>query len=659
MNARRAVIACAAAAVIVATVPSARAQQPARVAPALTLVAQTAWVGAGGDFDLRLKPPATLTTAELSDLELSIAVHPAITTRTAFERSLTARPPTSPLTVVATPVTSLPTDGTGVFQARVGVQDPAVPRDPARVVLRNAGVYPVVAELRPPGGGAVRGRLHTYLLFVPAPPDGPRLGVTLIVPVARPPALQPDGTVRFAADAPEAIGALVSVLAGAPRGVVLDPNPETLAAFARRDSEADRAVLGQLRAAAAARPVVTTEPFVPVARAAYTGVAGLEALQTLDERGRTVIETTLAAPVDARVTVLSAGVDEAHLPAVGIEARVVVPEALLAPVEQRVTLANAIALRRGTGRGAGALPAVVADSELGAHFGTDRPSVLGAHQLLADLATIYFDNPGRQRSVVVMPSRTVPLRAAQVAAVLAGVATSPLMGLVELDEQFTTAPPGRPPLRSLAPPGVVTLPPNIASLRGDVASLSLSFADDTALVTSFSDRMLITQSTDLRGRQRSTYVRELRRAIDSERRHFRLPRQAAARLTARTGRIPITVNSNAGYPARVLLEVASDKLRFPGGAARQLVLNRRNTTTQIAVATQGSGTFPLRVVLKTPDGKLVLAESRFTVQSTAVSGVGVFLSIGALLVLAGWWIRHNRRYRPRLRRRAEAAQRNA
>ena len=105
----------------------------------------------------------------------------------------------------------------------------------------------------------------------------------------------------------------------------------------------------------------------------------------------------------------------------------------------------------------------------------------------------------------------------------------------------------------------------------------------------------------------------------------------------------------------MLLEVASDKLQFPGGATRTLVLTRRNTTAQIRVATQGSGTFPLRVVLKTTDGRVILAESRFTVQSTAVSGVGVFLSVAALLVLGGWWIRHNRRFGPPRRRRTAPA----
>lgn len=663
MTIRRAVLALAAAlsaTTLVGGLPSAAAQPTAtRRTAELILVSQTSWVAAGGEFVMRLRPPATLATGAASDLELSVAVHPAIGTRSAFQRSLTERPTTSPLAVIANPVTSLPVDENGAVEVRVGVQDPAAPRDPTRVGLRNGGVYPVVAELRPAGGGAVEGRLVTHLLFVPAPPDGPRLGVTLVLPIARPPGLQPDGTVRFADNAAASFTALSAAISAAPGGLVLDPTPETLAALARSQNPDERAALGALRAAVANRPVVGTEPFVPVARAAYTGVAGLEALRTLLERGRAVTEEAFDSPTDAGVTVLTAGIDESHLPEVGTGSRLIVPERLLNPVEQRVTLANAVALRRGPARSAGTLPALVADAALGAHFGPDRRPVLGAHQLLADLATIYFDSPGRRRAVVVMPPRSAIIRPALLTQLLAGIASSPVLGLVDLDEQFaiTSSGPGaagRPPVRTLAPPGPVGLPADLPAVRAEISSLLLTLADQPDLVTSFSDRLLIAQSSDLRGRARTTSLDRLARAVDVERRKFRLPRQAAVRLTARTGRIPITVNSRADYPARVLLEVASDKLRFPGGATRMLMLTHRNTTAQIRTTSQGSGTFPLRVMLKTPDGKLVLAESRFTVQSTAASGVGVFLSIGALLVLAGWWVRHNRRYRPRAgRQRAE------
>ena len=51
------------------------------------------------------------------------------------------------------------------------------------------------------------------------------------------------------------------------------------------------------------------------------------------------------------------------------------------------------------------------------------------------------------------------------------------------------------------------------------------------------------------------------------------------------------------------------------------------------------------MTLLSEDGKLPLGTARYTVRSTVVSGVGIFLTIGAGLFLAIWWITHWRRSR--------------
>jgi hypothetical protein len=56
--------------------------------------------------------------------------------------------------------------------------------------------------------------------------------------------------------------------------------------------------------------------------------------------------------------------------------------------------------------------------------------------------------------------------------------------------------------------------------------------------------------------------------------------------------------------------------------------------------TRASGAFPLRITATSPDGVLTVSRARVTVRSTAVSGVGLVLSIGALLVLVVWWASH-------------------
>jgi hypothetical protein len=101
----------------------------------------------------------------------------------------------------------------------------------------------------------------------------------------------------------------------------------------------------------------------------------------------------------------------------------------------------------------------------------------------------------------------------------------------------------------------------------------------------------------------------------------------------------VTVQKDVSYPVRIVVRVEGDQLQFPGGSTRSLRLTRRNTTELFTVQARSSGAFPLTVTLESPDGRLTLSTTRFTVRSTAASGLGVVLSIGAGIVLLAWWAR--------------------
>ena len=50
--------------------------------------------------------------------------------------------------------------------------------------------------------------------------------------------------------------------------------------------------------------------------------------------------------------------------------------------------------------------------------------------------------------------------------------------------------------------------------------------------------------------------------------------------------------------------------------------------------------------ITTPEGDIAVAPTtELTVHATTLSGFGVVLTVGALLVLATWWVRHIRRTR--------------
>jgi hypothetical protein len=51
------------------------------------------------------------------------------------------------------------------------------------------------------------------------------------------------------------------------------------------------------------------------------------------------------------------------------------------------------------------------------------------------------------------------------------------------------------------------------------------------------------------------------------------------------------------------------------------------------------------VVIRSPMGGLTLSTGQVSVRSTATSLVGILLSLGAVLVLAAWWVRTSRKRR--------------
>jgi hypothetical protein len=151
------------------------------------------------------------------------------------------------------------------------------------------------------------------------------------------------------------------------------------------------------------------------------------------------------------------------------------------------------------------------------------------------------------------------------------------------------------------------------------------------------DVLLTGQSSDLRPTEQTRYMSGVQGQIDGQLAKLTLAQDRTITLTSRTGRIPITVISQTGYTVHAVLSVASDKLSFPNGSSLALALDRRDNPEYFDVSARASGDFPLTVSLVSPNGDMVLLNSRFTVRSTATSAVAIALSVGAGAFLLGWW----------------------
>ena len=653
MNRSRWRRAAAAAAVLAATVLPVVLATPVRSTAAspvgLTLASQSPWVTPGENFQLRFG----LTTATTSGT-ITATVYGAVPNRSEFVRTLADKIDEVPVGAsLSAPISTLIPDAAGARAIAIGVQDPTKQRDRSRLILPRSGVYPVRLQYQPDDRSAPS-VLVTHLLYLSGPVTGNRLNVAWIVPVSVPASPGADGSTTVTLDESDRLAELASALDNnRDLPVVLKPTPDTLAALASTDRAPDRLTLSSLAHPVPQRQVVAST-YAPVSLPALLGTGLSGEATTQLTRGSDVLASTLNIRTDGRTWVEDGPIDEttaSFLRGAQVD-RLVVADASLSPNPLPVTLAQPFDLAV---RPATHIRTVAADPGLAAHF-LDADPVLAAHQLLADLTVLYLDRPGLTRGVVVETPQLWTPDARFLQSFIDGLTTSPLLAAVNLDTLFSSVAPatsrGAPLVRTFVPDPQVgrdlaALPAEgLRAARRRLDAFGSALSADNPLYVQLDHALLVAESSDFTDfRQHQAQIDRVNRAITAQLSLIELPSARTITLTAHTGRLPVTILSGADYPLRVVLRVESDKLSFPGrstnGAVTQtLDLHRGNNLVDFTVRARTAGSFPLHITLLSPDQGLTLAARTFTIQSTALAGVGLVLSAGAALFLAVWWGRH-------------------
>lgn len=647
--------------------PSVAAPTSPAATATIALLEQPAWASLGADVPLRLR-----VDGPTSGLEVRAIIHAFVQSRTAFERTLGGERLGSVIASVASPADALPAASSGGRVLTLPLQDPNLPRDANRLRIPlprtvKAGVYPLELELRDPETGERSAGFVTHLVAVAPPASGAPVGeplrVSWIWRIGSGPAVQPDGkpTPAFLA-ATAGDGRLARIATTLTQAgnvpVTLAPDPGTLeawAALARTDPVAATGV--DAVRAAAQRQQVLTGPYAPI-DAPSLEAAGLgdevarELAQGADTLGQVLgtrvdPRTTYATPLDAASL--------ARLWLTGVD-RVVIAPAALAPAtaSSQFTPARPFALESQGRR----FSTVQTDDALARLLEGDATPALRAQRFLAGLAVVALEAPNQRRGITIgTPARWNPT-AEVLGAVLLGLREHPLLTAVSLDTLFAGVPVeavrGTPLVRELAPivpPAPAVTTPQYQAARSHLGALASMIGVDDPLIARGERSLLMSLTSSVVGttgrRQASAYLDSIDASVHTFAGGIQAPQGRTVTLTSRSAAIPVSLQNATGRPVRVRVRLESDKLRFPESNERTLVLPPRNTTTHFEVEARASGTFPLRIVVTSEDGTLALQRARYTVRSTVVSGVGVFLTIGAGLFLALWWITHWRRSRRR------------
>lgn len=628
----------------------------------LRLVSATPLVPANGTFSARVDLGPL---AEATDLTVGVTVYTVLDS----ERGLDVAPRQPINQIPSRPLSELPLDGDGVVTVDVPIRGGEPFDSLDRIRIPDAGIYPVVIELRDRQGLVASLRLD--LIRLPAPPATPppadaaptrRLGLAVAV-----------GQHGLSvADATELLRRHRSV----PLTVVLGPG--VLARLTAGEANAPNLV-----AAAGSRPVVSVvEPDLdPSALAAIgQGDVYLQAVASTADAvarlgfvaDRTVVATTSPLTVDGADLVVRAGGRVAvelgtptttpdaqggagATPAAGV---ITTPSGPLAVVA--LDTGGPTDESRGTADGTGGDTTATAG---------DRGGAVGlAHHELAHLMSQAPGGPPR------LLGGFGPLDRVQPDAFGDLDVLDLLLGVLNDTGAAGTTPPDDPSSRPFTLLGLgqaaqeaaqVELPaagapatdlgPTADSLTAVQDLLSTYdgfYSDGRDSPAELRARVARALAVDHSAEERSAELAEVAKLLNLELTSITLTPDQSITLAARRAPIPITIESKASGERIVLLTFRSANVTVTENN-RLIKVHNGTNPIDVEVEARALGASPLVVTVRTPDGRHELSTTRFRVRSTAVPGLGLAISAAGLVGLAIWWyvsIKRNRANGGRRRR---------
>lgn len=273
--------------------------------------------------------------------------------------------------------------------------------------------------------------------------------------------------------------------------------------------------------------------------------------------------------------------------------------------------------------------------------------VLGAQVVLGELAAIWLEQPGVPRAIVLGVPPATPGGFARPFAYR--ISRAPFLRPLRASDLAALHPPDpeAPPARLLPSqtPGFtrsyVEFLRRTRRLLEDYRSM---LAEDDPLPDALATRLLIAEGGQFVGNefQGAAFVRAVRDRLRAELSTVRPVVVRTVTLSSRTGTIPIRVTNETGHVLRVVVELASARIGLLE-AVQEVELDRPERTLLFPVELRTTGRFPVRVLVRTPSGRIV-SDAILVVRSTAYNRVALVITLGAALLLLAL---SSRRFVPR------------
>jgi hypothetical protein len=274
---------------------------------------------------------------------------------------------------------------------------------------------------------------------------------------------------------------------------------------------------------------------------------------------------------------------------------------------------------------------------------------LAAQSVLGELAQVWLERPGVERSLAISLPETLPLPGDLFAPLLPQIAAAPWLTLQRASTIARNFPPPQEPA-ALRPQVGPQFPgwyiQTLREVRTDIETYRSILVRPNPLPDRLETTVLVAESGTFTDQHRAgqRFLESVRDRLLQEFAKVRPDTSSPERtLTSRTGIIPVGVTNHTGYPVRVQVRLVSNRLSFLPTNTQSLQLNSDSATILFHVQARTTGRFPVQVQILTPTGVELPGQGELVVRSTAYNLIALIITIGAALFLLAWW---GRRFLP-------------
>ena len=619
----------------------------------LKLTAQNFNISQSSSLRLVVRIANDVTRTAMTDDRLSIfriIVGRRVTTRSGVVDTGNGTTAVKQVSHLDIPVSRVPQSAGGNFTLTVPTTT-STRRD--ALLIANLGIYPISVQVIQ--GEDVIGQLTTFINVFDPVATHLQMPVSIAVSVTSPPTLQPDGSTLVPDGSRTQLRRLAELMEVNAAPLSVQVQPELLDGLARSTVVEDSELLTRLRDRFPIHNLLNTTYVSFDPSSAQRASMTAEFADQL-RRGEDIIDANNGDAVPSRTMWLSRTSVDADgasmLRDFGIQSLVLLPQA----ATQIGTLDNYARAYRANSSASGRSNAVtlfISDPTYARELsGTHDNPVLDAYRIAAELLA--------ERNEV-LTANGDPTTRLKVLATNTGDVQDPIL-LGRLAVALDHAP--QLILQALSDVRIagidataITLPhttrvdlvntrDTLASLVNEVRSTSTMLSADSSQPSGWSMLIAAASCDTLSSDDFDLYVTGIRSQLRNVRTSIKVPDSLTFTLSGRESNLRLQLRNTATQPLSVIVELVSAKLQFPTGSQLVTIPAESVFDLVVPVVARANGTFPIEVVLHTPDGATQVGRRiQLSARVSALAGLGQLATGTAVLILIAWWAAHVRRNR--------------